>query len=57
MVFGPFWSENGYRIHFAYFGLELGIVFEGTTGMYERICLFETFETCEFEIFVLMSMY
>ena len=57
MVFGPFWSENGYRIHFAYFGLELGTVFEGTTGMYERICLFETFETCEFEIFVLMSMY
>ena len=36
MVFGPFWSENGY-IHFAHFGLELGMVFKGTTGAYERI--------------------
>ena len=25
-------------IHFAHFGLELGMVFEGTTGAYERIC-------------------
>jgi len=24
-------------IHFAYFGLESGMVFEGTTGVYERI--------------------
>ena len=24
-------------IHFAHFGLELGMVFEGTTGVYERI--------------------
>ena len=27
-------------IHFAYFGLESGMVFEGTTGMYERIYRF-----------------
>ena len=31
-VFAPFWSE-----HFAHFGLESGMVFEGTTGVYERI--------------------
>ena len=24
-------------IHFAHFGLEMGMVFEGTTGVYERI--------------------
>ena len=24
-------------IHFVYFGLESGMVFEGTTGVYERI--------------------
>ena len=29
MVFGPFWSETG--IHFAHFGLESDMVFEGTT--------------------------
>ena len=29
-VFAPFWSENG-------FGPESGTVFEGTTGLYERI--------------------
>ena len=27
-------------IHFAHFGLESGMAFEGTTGVYERICLF-----------------
>ena len=26
-------------IHFAHFGLESGMVFEGTTGMYERISI------------------
>ena len=35
MVFGPFWSEIG--IHFAHFGLESDMVFEGTRGVYKRI--------------------
>ena len=26
-------------IHFAHFGLESGMVFEGTTGVYERISI------------------
>ena len=26
------------RIHFAYFGLDSGMVFEGTTSVYEHIC-------------------
>ena len=26
------------RIHFAHFGLESGMIFEGITGVYERIC-------------------
>ena len=29
-------------IHFANFGLESGMVFEGTTGVYERICRFNS---------------
>ena len=29
-------------IHFAHFGLESGVVFEGTTGMYERIYRFNS---------------
>ena len=29
-------------IHFAHFGLELGMVFEGTTGVYERIYRFNS---------------
>ena len=29
-------------IGFAYFGLELGMVFEGTTGVYERIYPFNS---------------
>ena len=33
-VSAPFWSETG--IHFAHFGLESGMVFEGTRGVYER---------------------
>ena len=28
------------RINFAYFGLESGMVFQGTTGVYERIYCF-----------------
>ena len=39
-VFAPFWSENGYS--FAHFGLESGLVFEGTTGVYERIYRFNS---------------
>ena len=27
-------------IHFGYFGLEAGMVFEGTTGLYERLYRF-----------------
>ena len=43
MVFGPFWSENGYEgIRFVHFGLESGMVFEGTTGMTERIYRFNS---------------
>ena len=26
------------RTHFAHFGLESGMIFEGTPGVYERIC-------------------
>ena len=44
-------------IHFAHFGLESGMVFEGTTGVYERIYRFNSKlmdkkegEICEFEI-------
>ena len=33
--FAPFWSENG--IDFGHFGLELGMVFEGTTVVRECI--------------------
>ena len=33
--FAPFGLKTG--IHFSHFGLELGMVFEGTTGLYERI--------------------
>ena len=36
-VFEPFWSENGYGLCGAHFGLESGMVFEGTTGVYERV--------------------
>ena len=35
---GLFGLKTG--IHFAYFGLESGMVFEGTTGVYERIYRF-----------------
>ena len=35
MVFAPFWSDSG--IDFAHFGLESGMVFERTGGVYERI--------------------
>ena len=29
-------------IHFAHFGLESGMVFEGTTGLYERLYRFNS---------------
>ena len=35
---GLFGLKTG--IDFAHFGLESGMVFEGTTGVYERICCF-----------------
>ena len=36
----PFGRKTG--IHFAQFGLESGMVFEGTTGLYERIYRFNS---------------
>ena len=43
MVFGPFLSGNGYAgMHFVHFGLESGMVFEGITGMSERIYRFNS---------------
>ena len=32
-----FGLKTGIGIHFGHFGLESGIVFEGTTGVYEHI--------------------
>ena len=40
MVFATFPSENGYRL--AHFGLEIGMVFEETTGVYKRIYRFNS---------------
>ena len=40
MVFEPFSSENGYR--FWPLWSQSGVVFKGTTGGYERICLFNS---------------
>ena len=40
MVFSLFWSETG--IHFAHFGLQSGVVFEGITGVCERIYRFNS---------------
>ena len=44
-------------IHFAHFGLESGMVFEGATGVYHRICRFNSRimskklrEICQFEM-------
>ena len=34
MIVNP--GGGGYSIHFDYFGLESGMVFEGTKGVYER---------------------
>ena len=39
-LFGPFWSETG--VDFAHFDLESGMVFKGTTGLYERIYWFNS---------------
>ena len=43
----PYWTELrrfGLKkgIHFAPFGLESGMVFEGTTGLYERLYRFNS---------------
>ena len=40
MVFAPFWSETG--TDFDHFGLESSMFFERTTGVYERICRFNS---------------
>ena len=40
-VFAPFWSENEYTLH-PFFFLESGMVFEGTSGVYERIYSFNS---------------
>ena len=39
-----FFSRFGLKtgLHFAHFGLESGIVFDGTTGVYELICYFSS---------------
>ena len=42
MVFGPFWSKTG--IHFAHFGLELGMDFEETTGVDVYVYLLSQFQ-------------
>ena len=39
-VFAPFWSENGYRLSLFWSGRVL--VFEGTTGVYERFHRFNS---------------
>ena len=39
--FWAFLSENGY-IHFAHFGLESGMVYEGSTKVYEHIYHFSS---------------
>ena len=36
MVFAPFRSENGYRFFFR-LGLDSGMVFKGTTGLYSQM--------------------
>ena len=38
--FAPIQSENG--IEFPHFGLESGMIFEGTTGVYECNCHFSS---------------
>ena len=40
MFFAPFGLKTGRD--FAHFGPESGMVFEGTTGVYERICCFNS---------------
>ena len=51
MFFAPFGLKTG--IDFVHFGPQSGMVFEGTTGVYERICRFNSKkerEICEFEM-------
>ena len=40
-VFRPFWCDNG-SVHFAHFGLESGMVFEGATETYEHVYRFNS---------------
>ena len=40
LFFSRFGLKTG--LHFAHFGLESGIVFDGITGVYERICYFSS---------------
>ena len=40
IYFSRFGLKTG--LHFAHFGLESGIVFDGITGVYERICYFSS---------------
>ena len=40
--FSAFLGLKTGNIHFAHFGLESGVVFEGTTGVYERIYRFNS---------------
>ena len=60
-VFAPFGLKTG--THFAHFGLESGWVFEGTTGVYERIYCFNSKgskkerEICEFETGALKNVF
>ena len=51
-------------IDFAHFGLELGMVFEGITGVYERVCLINSKRirkkdriNCKFEMDFKKSFY
>ena len=40
--FAPFWSENGHKLCPFGSGIGAGVVFEGTTGVYERIYRFNS---------------
>ena len=47
MVFGPFWSKTG--IHFAHFGLELGMDFEETMGVDVYVYLLSQFQIATYD--------